>query len=103
MGPRGERFLFHIEQTLTPDAKAPTNLLLSHFQQYAWGNKSNHNEKHTRPTLAKFVVGERWQLTVKCKRPHTTYNPNGYDFEAWALAHQIRAMGSIRSKSGMKK
>jgi competence protein ComEC len=103
VSPRGERFLFNIEQIITPNAQAPTKVLLNHYQQNTWFNKSDQIEKKTLSKPAKFSVGERWQLTIKLKRPHTTYNPNGYDFEAWALAHQIRAMGTIRSKSGLKK
>jgi len=40
---------------------------------------------------------------VRLKRHLTTYNPHGFDFEAWALAENIRATGTIRNKSGYKK
>ena len=40
---------------------------------------------------------------MRLKRPHSTYNPHGFDFEAWALAENIRATGSIRNKSNYKK
>ena len=40
---------------------------------------------------------------MRLKRPHSTYNPHGFDFEAWALAENMRATGTIRNKSGYKK
>jgi competence protein ComEC len=53
--------------------------------------------------LAQFKAGERWQFTVRLKRPHGTQNPYGFDFEAWALAENIRATGSIKAKADNKK
>ncbi len=50
-----------------------------------------------------FQAGERWQLTVRLKRPHGTLNPHGLDFEGWALAENLRAAGTIKAKAGFKK
>ena len=58
---------------------------------------------HKGPRLAQFKAGERWQFTVRLKRPHGTQNPHGFDFEAWALAENIRATGSIKAKVDNKK
>ncbi len=95
---RGERFKFDVEKILTPQAKLPQHISLNFYR----------NEASPRPEDAPtannhFHAGERWQFTVRLKRPHTTYNPHGFDFEAWALAENIRATGSIHSKSGYKK
>ncbi|HEY9276750.1 MAG TPA: DUF4131 domain-containing protein [Methylotenera sp.] len=35
---------------------------------------------------------------MRLKRPHGKQNPHGFDFEAWALAENIRATGSIKAK-----
>ena len=40
--------------------------------------------------------GERWQLTVRLKRPRGTRNPDGFDFERWAFLRNIGATGYIR-------
>lgn len=43
-----------------------------------------------------FVPGERWRLAVRLKRPRGSSNPGGFDYEAWLLAHRIRATGYLR-------
>ena len=40
-------------------------------------------------------VGERWQLTVRLKRPHGFSNPGGFDYERWLFKHGIRATGYV--------
>ena len=100
---QGEQFRFYVEQVLTPDAAVPKHVLLNYFQGSQWHHKAKITEASAGEKPPTFKVGERWQLTIKLKRPHATYNPNGYDYEAWALANNIRAMGVVRNKSGMQK
>ena len=95
---RGERFKFDVEKILTDSAKVPKHISLNFYRDI----KSPRPESATSTTNF-FHAGERWQFTVRLKRPHSTYNPHGFDFEAWALAENIRATGSIHSKSGYKK
>lgn len=40
-------------------------------------------------------VGDKWQLTVRLKRIYGTFNPGGYDYEAWAFQEGIRAAGYV--------
>ena len=89
---KGERFQFDVEKILTQGAKVPRHISLNFYGEIHAPNVVNH-----------FHAGERWQFTVRLKRPHTTYNPHGYDFEGWALENNIRATGSISNKSGYKK
>jgi competence protein ComEC len=103
MTDRGEHFHFDVEQVITPDAIVPKRIALTYYQGNFWQNPSQPLDKAQQLRPAKFKAGERWKMTVRLKRPHTTYNPHGYDFEAWALAHNIRAMGSIRTKSELQK
>ncbi len=42
------------------------------------------------------LVGERWQLRVRLKRPHGFMNPGGFDYEAWLLRQGIGATGYVR-------
>ncbi len=44
-------------------------------------------------------VGDRWKLNVKLKRIHSTFNPNSFDYEAWAMQQGIRAVGYVINKS----
>jgi competence protein ComEC len=99
---RGERFRFDIEKILTKDdthtLKIPRHISLNFYRDIVSARPENG------PSLSNFFhAGERWQFTVRLKRPHSTYNPHGFDFEAWALAENMRATGSIHSKSGYKK
>lgn len=100
---RGERFRFDVEKMLTPQAKVPRNISLSFY----YPNKSLSGDavafSKQKSLERQFKAGERWQLTVRLKRPHGTSNPHGFDFEAWALAEHMRATGSVKAKAGMKK
>lgn len=82
---RGLRFSFDVERTLTPQASVPGHILLSTYQD----EKAPPLELH---------AGERWQFTVRLKQPHGTANPAGFDFEAWALELDIRAVGYVHNK-----
>lgn len=89
---RGERFLFDVERVETENARVPQRISIArYFAGY----------REFPPTNAKseFRPGERWQLTVRLKRPHGTYNPHGFDFEEWALERNIRATGYIRKNT----
>jgi competence protein ComEC len=79
---QGTRFEFDVEQA--PDAGVPARLSLSWY-------RTRENE-----TLSDIRAGQRWQFVVRLKRPHGTYNPHGFDYEAWALERNIRATGYVR-------
>jgi competence protein ComEC len=109
---RGERFRFDVEKILTKDdtktLKVPQHISLNYYREVesapvlsAGPENASSLSNHFHPS--KFHAGERWQFTVRLKRPHSTYNPHGFDFEAWALAENMRATGTIRNKSGYKK
>ncbi|MES2636150.1 MAG: DNA internalization-related competence protein ComEC/Rec2 [Pseudomonadota bacterium] len=105
---RGERFKFDVEKILTKDAtrslKVPAHISLNFYRNNHFDpNNQIANSKNQLLDNSFFHAGERWQFTVKLKRPHTTYNPHGFDFEAWALSENIRATGSINQKSDYKK
>ncbi len=87
---RGERFLFDVEQILTSDAQVPAHISLTF---YAAGSRDTAPLQFS---YGHFHPGERWRLTVRLKRPHGSYNPNGFDAEAWALERNIRATGYLR-------
>ncbi|MDD2865162.1 MAG: DNA internalization-related competence protein ComEC/Rec2 [Methylococcales bacterium] len=44
-------------------------------------------------------VGETWQFTVKLKRPHTTFNDGGMDYERWLFSQNIGATGTVGTKN----
>jgi len=81
----GQRFSFAVEQVLTPQASVPKHVYLS-----------TYFDKKTKPLSLK--AGERWRLTLRLKQPHGTSNPHGFDFEAWALENNFRAVGYVHTK-----
>lgn len=84
---RSARFLFDVEQVLTMGAVVPRRISLSWYKQHQSSRKT---------TVPSINAGERWQLTVRLKRPHSNANPHGFDYEAWALERNIRATGYVR-------
>ncbi len=94
---RGERFHFDVEKILTDGAVVPRHISLSFYPPDSWG------ETPLTVHEAQFHAGERWRLTVRLKRPHSTQNPHGFDFESLALSENIRATGSIKAKANNKK
>jgi len=82
---RGQRFVFEVERTLTPQVSVPGRIYLSTYA----------NEKNPPPEVQ---AGERWQLTVRLKQPHGSANPHGFDFEAWMLERNLRAVGYVHNK-----
>ncbi len=41
--------------------------------------------------------GQRWQFTVKLKKPHGRFNPGGFDYERWLFVEGIGATGYVKS------
>jgi competence protein ComEC len=74
-------FAFDVERVLTPGAQVPAHILLSGYD----GDPAQQVR-----------AGERWQFTVRLKLPHGTSNPYGFDFEAWLLERNLRAIGYVR-------
>lgn len=84
----GERFQFRIEQLVSPGysvGELPAKVLLS------W-----NEAKDAQPGSPAPAPGERWQLTVRLRRPHGLANPHGFDYEVWLLEQGLGASGSIR-------
>ena len=82
---QGQSFMLDVERSLTPQVHVPKRILLSTYPD----RNADAPEVH---------AGERWQLTVRLKRPHGSRNPHGFDFEAWAFENRIRAVGYVYNK-----
>lgn len=82
---RGVRFVFDVEQALTPGVRVPAHLQLSAYRPATAGT----------PLFAP-QPGERWLLPVRLRSPHGNANPGGFDYEAWLLERNIRATGYLR-------
>lgn len=87
---RGSRFRFSVEAVRTPAAVVPREIMLSWYAGRACASCEESFSRAVQP-------GERWQLTVRLKRPHGNANPQAFDYEAWLLERGIRATGYVRS------
>lgn len=86
---QGVRFNFSVEEIRNEEAhlKVPSRIALSWYSGY--GDAGLGPQAMIRP-------GERWQLTVRLRRPHGNANPYGFDYEAWLLEQKLRATGYVR-------
>ncbi|HQR50610.1 MAG TPA: DNA internalization-related competence protein ComEC/Rec2 [Methylophilaceae bacterium] len=87
---RGERFLLDVERVDTPHAKVPRRVSITRYF-------AGFREAPPDTVQGEFHAGERWRLTLRLKRSHGSYNPYGFDFEAWALERNIRATGYVHN------
>ncbi len=84
---RGVRFEFDVEQA---EHGVPSRVIVS------WYNGLTADEfQDVLPVRA----GERWRFTLRMKRPRTTANPFGYDWEVAALERGIGAAGYVRPRA----
>lgn len=79
-GERGWRFEFEVERVVTANAQVPQGLWLAWFD----------------PPVTP-APGQRWEFTVRLKRPHGSQNTGGFDLEAWMLERDLRATGYVRA------
>ncbi len=95
---RSQRFEFALEGRLTVEAGQtrllpptqaglPERLLLSDYTREAGAESPL------------FRAGERWQLSVRLKRPHGNANPGSVDYESWLFERGLRATGHLRPGS----
>jgi len=73
------------------ETRLPRRLLLSWYRSAA---------AEDAPALLNGAVhpGERWQFTVRLRRPHGLVNPHGFDYEALLLERGIGATGYVRAR-----
>jgi competence protein ComEC len=84
---RGWRFALAVERVLDAGAAVPGRVSV------AWPARPARGLPEIElPTLA---AGERWQFTLRLRRPHGNVNPGGFDIEGWLFERGIRATGSV--------
>lgn len=92
----GQRWRFAVDEA---PAGVPPLLEL------AWYGPYGKELDTTQPLIAPWAQGvalspgQRWQLTVRIKRPHGARNPHGFDYELLAWEQGIQATGYVRDKA----
>ena len=94
-GLNGTRFLFEVEQGSLGDQPVvlPPRLSL------AWYRGFDAQDLLAAPPQT-LRAGQRWQFTVRLKRPHGNSNPGGFDLEGWLFERGIGASGYVRASVG---
>jgi|SRR5450830_187857 len=92
---RGVRFNFLVEKIAPQGLEIPP---IPERLSLAWYTAGAFDRPGTVPAAAlpELRPGERWQLTVRLKRPHGNANPHGFDYEVWLLEQGLRATGTVR-------
>lgn len=96
--PRGQHVDALIEHAFSSHCPLPARVHLSLYQQ-----QYRQAPPESVAALPVLHAGERWQFSVRLKRPHATRNPHGFDYAAWCLSNDIRAVGNIVSKAPMQR
>ena len=74
---RGQHVDFAIERSFKADCPLPERVRLHLYQQSYRGASPTAS-----PAFPLLNAGERWQWSVRLKRPHATRNPHGFDYAA---------------------
>lgn len=87
---QGVRFNFAVERVLPAEgetAVVPSKIALSWYSAF---------QADELQAVGSAQPGERWQLTVRLRRPHGNANLHGFDYEVWLLERNLRATGYVR-------
>lgn len=87
---QGVRFNFAVERIVDQDGEIPA---IPRRLALSWYSAFRMEELQA---VGKVQPGERWQLTVRLRRPHGNANPYGFDYEVWLLEQGLRATGYVR-------
>nr|WP_218947982.1 DNA internalization-related competence protein ComEC/Rec2 [Pollutimonas harenae] len=60
-----------------------------------WAGPYGQADRSPTP-FPELVPGQVWRMALTLKPPHGTRNPLAFDYESYAFAHGIRALGSVR-------
>jgi competence protein ComEC len=100
--PEAWRFSFEVESAQWSDPAAAagaalTPVTLPRRLALGWYAGAQGTQAAGLPTLR---AGQRWQLTLRLKRPHGARNPHGFDHELHLFEQGLRATGYVRTVPG---
>ena len=95
---QGVRWRMAVEQAQiagSEEALAPFPGLIE-LSWYAARGRASKGAAESLPVLR---PGQRWDLSVRLKRPHGARNPHGFDYELWLWEQGVQATGYVRSSA----
>jgi competence protein ComEC len=100
--PEAWRFIFEVESAQWTDpaalaGSAPAAVALPRRLSLGWYAGAQGTQAAGLPALR---AGQRWQLTLRLKRPHGARNPHGFDHELYLFEQGLRAIGYVRTVPG---
>lgn len=100
---QGDRYEFDVESVQTPGARIPKRIQLAWYRGRNLSSGAGEEAAIAASADASGVAegdvlrpGERWRFTARFRQPHGNANPQGFDYEAWLLERNIRALGTVR-------
>jgi competence protein ComEC len=87
---RGLRFRFLIERCVEPGQPCPGQVAVR-ASWYSGGLFGKGTQ-----TVPQIEPGQRWQLSLRLKRPHASLNPGLFDAELRALQERVAAVAYVR-------
>lgn len=99
---RGQHITFKVERVFHATCHVPSHISLNLYEK-SFRQAEPEQQASAISRMPTLHAGERWVWQVKLKRPHGSYNPHGFDYEAWSLSNNIRATGNIQHNAGMKR
>ncbi|MFP5407344.1 MAG: ComEC/Rec2 family competence protein, partial [Gammaproteobacteria bacterium] len=97
---RGDLFMFHVERCVGPSASAGPPCPADREIRLGWYRAFGApppDRPSKLPSVSGPQPGERWQLTVRLKRPHALLNPYAFDAELRSLEEGVSGTGAVRA------
>jgi competence protein ComEC len=90
-GVSGQRFQFDVEQAMLDDhdVALPPRISVGWYQGFQGEAAPSELRRELR-------AGQRWQFTVRVRRPHGLLNPHGFDLELQSFEQGVGASASVR-------
>ncbi|MDL2338644.1 MAG: DNA internalization-related competence protein ComEC/Rec2 [Pseudomonadota bacterium] len=87
----GLRFRFEVD----PSMQGGQPVTVPSIVSIGWYHGFHEDATLSAPQL-ELRAGQRWQFTVRLRRPHGLSNPHGFDQELQSFEEGVRAIGSVR-------
>ncbi|CAB5658543.1 ComEC family competence protein [Delftia tsuruhatensis] len=99
---QGTRWRMAVERASlagSEEGLAPFPVLIE-LSWYATATGGRRAEAWAQP--ADLRPGQRWEMTVRLKRPHGARNPHGFDYELWQWEQGVQATGHVRAQASAR-